>query len=83
MADTPDVRPVGDLPNEIGKTAARALSLDGITSLEQVARHSREELLAIHGVGPMAIRTPERWLWRASATRKNEAVPPSGVAREP
>jgi predicted flap endonuclease-1-like 5' DNA nuclease len=59
MAGTPDVRPVGDLPNEIGKTAARELSLRGITSLEQVARHSREELLAIHGVGPKAIRILE------------------------
>lgn len=39
MAGTPVVRPVGDLPNEIGKTAARELSLNGITSLEQVARH--------------------------------------------
>jgi hypothetical protein len=56
MAATPDVRPVGDLPNEIGKTAARELSLNGITSLKQVARHSRKELLAIHGVGPKAIR---------------------------
>lgn len=59
MANTPDVRPVGDLPNEIGKTAARELSLNGITSLEQVARHSRDELLAIHGVGPKAIRILE------------------------
>ncbi len=55
MADTPDVRPVGDLPDEIGKTAARELSLSGITTLEQVAAHSRRELLAIHGVGPKAI----------------------------
>ncbi len=55
MADTPDVRPVGDLPDEIGKTAARELSLNGITTLEQVAAHSRRELLAIHGVGPKAI----------------------------
>jgi predicted flap endonuclease-1-like 5' DNA nuclease len=59
MAGTPDVRPVGDLPNEIGKTAARELSLNGITSLEQVARYSREELLAIHGVGAKAIRILE------------------------
>jgi hypothetical protein len=29
MAATPEVRPVGDLPNEIGKTAARELSLNG------------------------------------------------------
>lgn len=56
MADTPDVRPVGDLPNEIGRTAARELSLHGITSLEQVAAHSEDELLAIHGVGPKAVR---------------------------
>ena len=55
MAPTPDVRPVGDLPNEIGKTAARELFLHGITSLAQVATHSKEELLAIHGVGPKAI----------------------------
>lgn len=55
MAATPDPRPVGDLPDEIGKTAARELSLNGITSLRQVAEHSRKELLAIHGVGPKAI----------------------------
>jgi predicted flap endonuclease-1-like 5' DNA nuclease len=55
MAATPDVRPVGDLPNEIGKTAARELSLHGVTTLAQVAEHSERELLAIHGVGPKAI----------------------------
>jgi predicted flap endonuclease-1-like 5' DNA nuclease len=52
---TPDLRPVGDLPNEIGKTAARELANNGITSLRQLASHSRRELLAIHGVGPKAI----------------------------
>jgi predicted flap endonuclease-1-like 5' DNA nuclease len=56
VPDTPDVRPVGDLPDEIGKTAARELSINGITSLEQLASHSTKELLAIHGVGPKAIR---------------------------
>ena len=55
MTPTPDVRPVGDLPDKIGKTAARELSLNGITSLRQVATHSKRELLAIHGVGPKAI----------------------------
>jgi hypothetical protein len=55
MAATPDIRPVGDLPDAIGKTAARELSRNGITSLLEVAGHSREELLAIHGVGPKAI----------------------------
>ncbi len=55
MAPTPDVRPVGDLPNAIGKTAARALSVAGIVGLAQVAAHSKAELLALHGVGPKAI----------------------------
>ena len=55
MAPAPDVRPVGDLPNEIGKTAARELAHHGVTSLVQVAAHSKKELLAIHGVGPKAI----------------------------
>jgi predicted flap endonuclease-1-like 5' DNA nuclease len=53
---TPDVRPVGDLPDEIGKTAARELSLNGVDSLRKVAAHTEKELLAIHGVGPKAIR---------------------------
>jgi DNA-directed RNA polymerase alpha subunit len=53
---TPDVRPVGDLPDAIGKTAARELSLNGITSLERVSAHTERELLAIHGVGPKAVR---------------------------
>jgi predicted flap endonuclease-1-like 5' DNA nuclease len=62
MAPTPDIRPVGDLPNEIGKTAARELSCNGIDSLEQVAAHSSQELLAIHGVGPKAIAVLEEAL---------------------
>jgi predicted flap endonuclease-1-like 5' DNA nuclease len=56
MTDTPDVRPVGDLPDRIGRTAARELALRGITTLERVAAHSEDELLQIHGVGPKAIR---------------------------
>lgn len=52
---TPDVRPVGDLPDAIGKTAARALHDAGINSLVKVSEHSQDELLALHGVGPKAI----------------------------
>lgn len=55
MAPTPDIRPVGDLPDKIGKTAARELANNGITSLEKLAEYSRKELLEIHGVGPKAI----------------------------
>lgn len=46
---------MNQLPNVIGKTAARACSLRGISSLDQVAHPSQKELLAVHGVGPEAI----------------------------
>jgi predicted flap endonuclease-1-like 5' DNA nuclease len=55
MTPTPDVRPVGDLPDAIGKTAARELARHGVTSLALVAAHTKADLLAIHGVGPKAI----------------------------
>lgn len=44
------------LPRSIGSPATRALLLAGITNLEQVAAHSEEQLLALHGVGPRAVR---------------------------
>ncbi|MCF0080783.1 hypothetical protein [Streptomyces lomondensis] len=48
--------PGGDLPAGIGRPATQALCGAGLTTLEQVARHSRAELLALHGVGPKAVR---------------------------
>lgn len=44
-----------DLPN-IGAPATRALASIGITRLEQIGDRSETELLALHGVGPRAIR---------------------------
>lgn len=52
----PDGLPDG-LPDALGGPAARALAGAGITDLEEVARHSVRELLALHGVGPTAIST--------------------------
>ncbi len=40
----------------IGRPAAGALGLAGITTLEEVAAHTEAELLALHGVGPKAVR---------------------------
>ena len=40
----------------IGNPATRALALIGITRLDQLPGRSRKELLALHGVGPKAIR---------------------------
>lgn len=46
----------GELPRAIGKPATRALDEAGLTSLELVASRSEAELLALHGVGPRAVR---------------------------
>lgn len=44
-----------ELPS-IGRPADAALVNLGITTLDQVARLTERELLAIHGVGPKAVR---------------------------
>ncbi|WBQ06910.1 hypothetical protein [Kribbella sp. CA-293567] len=49
---------IGDLP-PLGRPANSALLLAGITTLEQIATHSRRDLLAIHGVGPKAVQLLE------------------------
>lgn len=46
----------GDLPATIGRPATRALHGAGLTTLDLVATRSETELLALHGVGPKAIR---------------------------
>ncbi|MGK8491526.1 hypothetical protein [Nocardia asiatica] len=47
---------VGDLPAAIGNPARRALAAVGITTLAQVAECTEARLLAMHGVGPKAVR---------------------------
>jgi DNA-directed RNA polymerase alpha subunit len=44
-----------ELPN-IGNVARRELGVNGIVTLEQVGQKTEKELLAIHGVGPKAVR---------------------------
>ncbi|GAA2065232.1 hypothetical protein GCM10009801_10370 [Streptomyces albiaxialis] len=46
----------GDLPGGIGRPATRALFGAGLTTLERVAGRTEAELLALHGVGPKAVR---------------------------
>ncbi|WP_437497865.1 DNA-binding protein [Sorangium sp. So ce1099] len=43
------------LPKGIGKPATRALASVGISRLDQVARLTEAQLLALHGVGPKAV----------------------------
>lgn len=45
----------GPLP-QIGAPATRALAAQGITRLADLTHHRSEDLLALHGVGPRAIR---------------------------
>ena len=51
-APRPDGTP---LPRSIGAPATRALRELGVTTLEQVAEWSAADLLARHGIGPMAL----------------------------
>lgn len=58
LAETDAAAPgdVGDLPPSLGRPATRALAGAGITTLDEVAARSEKELLALHGVGPKAVR---------------------------
>lgn len=46
---------IGDLP-KIGRPANSALLTIGVTTLDEVAALGETQLLALHGVGPRAIR---------------------------
>lgn len=55
-ADAAEPGEVGDLPAAIGRPATRALAGAGVTTLADVAARTDAELLALHGVGPRAVR---------------------------
>ncbi|MEU6643137.1 hypothetical protein ABZ863_11355 [Saccharomonospora sp. NPDC046836] len=55
-ADSAAAGDVGDLPRAIGRPATQALTSAGITTLDQVTELTDAELLAMHGVGPKAVR---------------------------
>jgi hypothetical protein len=54
--------PESEYTPRIGKVATRELALNGYTSYEQLTRVTPKELLAIHGVGPKAVRILEEEL---------------------
>lgn len=45
-----------EFPQSIGKVARRELAAHGYTTYEQLTAVSEKTLLAIHGVGPKAVR---------------------------
>ncbi len=53
--DIASLRDMTSLP-AVGRPAANALELAGITSLEKAAEHTEEDILGLHGVGPKAVR---------------------------
>lgn len=54
--NTPPARPAADFPRGIGNPATNALVAAGYTRLAQLTKVSEAEILALHGVGPKAIR---------------------------
>lgn len=48
--------PAHDFPRDIGRPATSALLHAGYTKLAQVLKLSDEALLAMHGVGPAAVK---------------------------
>lgn len=51
-----DEIPATEFTRRIGKVANRGLAVNGYTTYEQLTRVTTKELLAIHGVGPKAVR---------------------------
>ena len=47
---------MSDFPPGIGRPARRALEAAGYTRLDQLTAVTAKELLALHGVGPKAVR---------------------------
>lgn len=71
-------QPGSDLPVSIGRPAARALATAGLTTLDRVATRTEDELLALHGIGPRAIR-----ILTAALAEKGMALRRPAAAREP
>lgn len=45
-----------EFPQAIGQVATRELAINGFTTYDQLRGVTRRHLLAIHGVGPKAVR---------------------------
>jgi hypothetical protein len=45
-----------EFPHRIGRVAARELAANGFTQYEHLVSTTSRDLLAIHGIGPKAVR---------------------------
>jgi DNA-directed RNA polymerase alpha subunit len=58
MGDTVDATTrIDELPVKLSAPARRALAGAGIVTLDDLARHTEAEVLALHGMGPASIPT--------------------------
>jgi predicted Fe-Mo cluster-binding NifX family protein len=56
MTHPSNIPPEFNLPSNIGNPATRALLHAGIQTLADASGHKAADLLALHGVGPKAVR---------------------------
>jgi DNA-directed RNA polymerase alpha subunit len=59
-----------DLPR-IGAPATRALAAIGVTRLSELTEHRADDLLALHGFGPRALRLVVEALTRTGRTLRD------------
>lgn len=53
---TEDMHTSSGLPAKLSKPAQRALAQAGIRSLEQLGTYTEQEIAALHGIGPNALK---------------------------
>lgn len=76
--EIPDEEPAGDeLPSGLSEPARRALAGAGVSTLQDVADYTENELMKLHGMGPKALQT----LRRALAAKGLALSKSSGVRR--
>jgi DNA-directed RNA polymerase alpha subunit len=57
-----------DLPLQLSAPAKRALAREGLTTLSALTQMTETELMALHGVGPNAVKTLESALRQKGLT---------------
>ena len=72
-----------EFPDSIGTVARRELGAHGITRYDQLAEMTKKEILAIHGVGPKAVRLLSEQLTERGLTFRGETTEPAAGEPEP
>jgi hypothetical protein len=73
MADVVGCSPVTELP-KLAAPAKRALVSVGVNHLEDLARFTRDEILALHGMGPNAMKTLDNAVMEATIEYKRTTL---------